>query len=439
MAKTTTYEDRYQIMKMSMNGVKDRQIAQELNLAISTVRKWRRRARQPQADSLISRMGRPKKGILSTYSEAVSGLLYQLRDDHSGWGAKTLRYELEELNWPIEDIPAISSIYRYLLQKNLIKPNQQHSELPQIECHSPIAVHEQWEMDAKGREYVADIGVISLIDLNDRKSHARLLSYPCYLGKKRAIRYPQTQDYQSALRLSFTDWGLPDCIGVDHDPVFYDNETPSPFPTRLHLWLIGLGVALCFGRKGRPIDQAMTERSHQLWQKQVIQGQHFDNFDQLYWALNHRRAFLNNTLPCSSLDNQPITKTFPELTTPRRVYSPHLEAEIFQVERIYQYLSDGHWFRKVAENGTVGIGRKVYGVGISWAKEQIQITFELDRKQYKMFNPANQEVKYFDLKGCLKEELMGELPVWKNLKGLQLSLPFTYNEWRVSRLCETLG
>jgi hypothetical protein len=51
------------------------------------------------------------------------------------------------------------------------------------------APHEVWEMDARGYQYIPDVGMITLINLNDRFSHVRLLSYPCQLGKKRVIRH----------------------------------------------------------------------------------------------------------------------------------------------------------------------------------------------------------------------------------------------------------
>ena len=98
-------------------------------------------------------------------------------------------------------------------------------------------------------------------------------------------------DGTATLKLAFTDWGLPEQLQVDHDSVFYDNRTPSPFPTRLHLWLLALGIGLTFSRVGRPTDQGLTERSQQLWTDQVILGQSFNDWQHLYLALQQRRTF----------------------------------------------------------------------------------------------------------------------------------------------------
>jgi hypothetical protein len=41
-------------------------------------------------------------------------------------------------------------------------------------------------------------------------------------------------------------------LTLDHGTVFYDNTTPSPFPTTLHLWLLALGVQVRFTRHPMP-------------------------------------------------------------------------------------------------------------------------------------------------------------------------------------------
>ena len=149
-----------------------------------------------------------------------------------------------------------------------------------------------------------------------------MLSYPCWLDTQRAERQPTTEDYQLLLRLAFAEWGLPDRIAMDHESVFYDNGTKSPFPTRLHLWLLALGVPLVFGRMGRATDQGMTEPSHQLWAQQVLVRQSFADWEVLCQTLRQQRDFLNTRLPCASLGKVPPRVAYPEAQVPRRLYRP---------------------------------------------------------------------------------------------------------------------
>ena len=164
-----------------------------------------------------------------------------------------LRAELEaDENLTGQRLPPVSGIANFLKEQGLTRTYERHSELPQPKPQPAGAPHEEWEMDSRGQERVPDVGIIALINLCDEFSKAKIRSYPCVVGQKRATRRPRTEDYQLVLRLSFTEWGLPDRIAVDHDSVFYDNTCKSPFPTRFHLWLLALGVDLAFGRPGRP-------------------------------------------------------------------------------------------------------------------------------------------------------------------------------------------
>lgn len=434
MSKATNFQERIRIMELSQIGYKDSDIARQLNRSLSTVRKWRRRGISGGHAALVSEIGRPAEGSLSTFPESLSEDVRKMRRHHPAWGPKTLRTELKKLHYSPDELPSISSLKRFLKEADLVDPYRHHTSLPEVNCSSPGECHEQWEMDARAHHYIAHVGVIALIDLNDRHSHARLLSYPCYLGEKRAVRYPQTADYQLALRLAFSEWGMPYCLGVDHDSVFFDNDSPSPFPTRFHLWLMALGVKLTFGRKGFATDQAMTERSHQLWNNQVLKGQTFSNWESLYLALQQRRDFLNRELPCASLGEQTVIEAHPEIQYPQRIYRAEYEESIFDVERIHHYLAKCRWIRKSSQNGVVSLGGKIYNLSRGWAKQEVEITFDPDSRQLVFSKPKEQVRKYLPLKGCSKEELMGELPPKMNLPGFQFTLPFSYEDWRRTKI-----
>jgi len=328
MGRTTTIEERVLICQLTEAGHTVREITEQTGWSRWTVRKWRRRGRKGRK-VLASAMGRPATGVLSTFSVSIRETLKAWQEAHPGWGPKTLRTELEaDERFKRQKLPSIRSIAAFLKQEELTRPYERHSDLPQTtRAATAETPHEVWEMDARGHEHIPDVGVVTLINLNDRFSRLRLLSYPCLLGKKRRARSPATEDYQLVLRLAFTDWGLPEAIQVDHEGVFYDNGTKSPFPTRIHQWLVALGVSLTFGRKGRPTDQGLTECSHQLWERQVLQGQDFADWDDLYHALRQRRDFLNTRLPCASLGDKPPLAAYPQAETPRRPYRPEWEAD----------------------------------------------------------------------------------------------------------------
>lgn len=87
---------------------------------------------------------------------------------------------------------------------------------------------------------VAGVGKVCLITIVDVVSRLKVESYPCL-----ETTNPPFEAYQLMLRRAKLSVGLPRRITFDHGTVFYDNTSPSPFPTRLHLWLLADGASTC--------------------------------------------------------------------------------------------------------------------------------------------------------------------------------------------------
>ena len=195
MARMTSLQDRAAIDQLAQLGYTDSQIAAELGWKTRTVRKWRRRAQQNGRKGLASKMGRPPAGGLSSYPIRLRETLRAWRDAHPGWGPKTLRAELEaDEQFEGQRLPVLSSIADFLKEQEVTRPYERHSELPQPTRQTTSAPHEEWEMDSRGQEWVSDVGVVALINLSDDLSKAKIRSYPCVVGQKRATRRPRTED-----------------------------------------------------------------------------------------------------------------------------------------------------------------------------------------------------------------------------------------------------
>jgi transposase len=418
------------IQELSADGQTDRQIAKLLNLSIHTVRKWRRRYAQQGKAGLVSRMGRPRAGALSTYPAAMRTTVKQWRKDHPGWGPKTLRAELGGTEtWAGQALPHRTTLARFLKQEGLTKAYQKHTELPEPSGEAPQACHEEWEMDARGHEPLEGLGIISLIQVNDLFSRVKLISYPCWLGDQRLTRYPATEDYQLVLRLAFTQWGLPDRLAVDRAHVFYDAQGKSPFPTRFHLWLLCLGVELTFGRPNQPRDQAMTERSHQTWWDQVVLGRSFANLGALCQALEARRPFLNECLPCETLNNRPPLVAHPEARQPRRPYRFEWERDQLDLTQACAYLGRCVWFRKTSKQGKISLGGHDYNLPPSWYDCEVMVLFDPDDRCFIFQAPPRPDLRR-PIYWLTPEYLMGEAAKFSGFPTYQLALPFTWQEWR---------
>lgn len=69
------------------------ELASELNMTKRTVKKWGQKIKR--GDNLDPLIGRPPCGILGSFSPQISKLIDEYRPDEQGWGAKTIRVELD--------------------------------------------------------------------------------------------------------------------------------------------------------------------------------------------------------------------------------------------------------------------------------------------------------------------------------------------------------
>lgn len=438
--RMTSLQDRVTILELAKTELSDREIAERIGWCLATVRKWRRRGQSQGCAGLVSRMGRPRRGALSSFAGGVRAALRTWRRQHPRWGPQTLVVQAHAAaDLGGQSLPKRATVARWLKQQGLTRSYQRHRELVVPATGTVQAAHEAWELDAYGAIPVPGVGMISLLNLNDCFSRVKLLSFPCWVGAQRVSRHPNTDDYLLALRLAFVDWGLPGQLRVDRDSVYFDNTSKSPFPTRLHLFLMGLGVALVIGPAHQPRKRAITERSHQTWDQQVLFGQQFSDWDALWRALITRRDFLNQHLPCHGCDNLPPLLAHPQAACPLRPYAPDQEAALFDVECIYDYLSHGQWFRKASNVGVVTLGDLHYGLGQTWAKHEVQITFDRTNSCFVFLDRRNEQSKRRPIKGITYPDLAGDLGRLSELHPYQLALPLSWQELRVLRLSETLS
>lgn len=441
--KALSVETRLRIAEGFKAGKRDHEIASEERCSVGAVRKWRRRIEREGRCAAMSkpRPGRPRRGALSAFDEGVVQAVKQMREAHPGWGPKTVLAELRrDERVRGKKLPARPSLGRWLKENGYVQPYQRHQVLPDSQHQTQATCpHQLWEMDARGHEYVADVGVIQLININDVCSRVKLMSYPCELGRHKLTRRPNQHDYQLALRLAFAEWGLPQTISLDHDPVFIDASSKSPFPMLLHLWLTGLGINVSFIRTHRPTDHGMTERSHQTWYRQALQGQTFADWLKLFATLNERRDFLNRHLPCATLGNQPPLHAWPQARVPLRGYHPCHEAKLLDMQRVYAYLAQARWFRDVRGNGTVSLGGQVYLLDRAWRGHTLEIHFDPVDQHLVFLTQAADTIQRLPIQHLSPDVLLAALHMIDDVQAFQFALPFDPDDIRVSRIYETLG
>jgi hypothetical protein len=379
-------------------------------------------------------MGRPPSGALGQFPLEIRDTIREMRQDHAGWGPLTIRTELEDdPRFAGLRLPSRPRIAAFLKQEGLTRKYERHSKLPQTQAVDPLRAHEEWEMDAQGVVKISGLGSVSVINISDLFSRVKVDSLACL-----DTSHPNTLDYQLVLRRAFVNYGLPERISLDHDSVFYDNTSPSPFPSMIHLWLIALGIEVRFIEKQPPAEHSVIERGHQTVTQQAIAGQTFTDGLALQVNLSKRLHFLNTCFPSRSLDGQPPLVAHPEARHSGRPYRLEWERAMLDMQRVYDYLAQARWFRRISSPGQFTLGAQRYGVGKDFASQTVEITFDAQTRELICLSEDGcQEIRR-PVQGLTEPTLMGELGPLVAQPAYQLALPFSPSTWREMMLANNL-
>lgn len=157
----------------------------------------------------------------------------------------------------------------------------------------------------------------------------------------------------------------------------FDNGFPwgtkRKLPTALGLWLVGLGIELSYGRPARSTDNAVIERSHGVLANWVeaYSCQTEDELQQrLNWAVNTQRTRYRLS------DGQTRYQKFPQLEANTRGYDSQRDSVQWSYQRVWQYLSQFRFRRKVEKNGRITLFANNYSVGREYAGHYIDVRLD---------------------------------------------------------------
>ena len=420
--QTTTLEERVTIAERVRAGQSSREIADALGRPLATVRKWRQRYRREGRTGLYSQIGRPANGALASAPAEMKDALLELREKRPGWGPQTLRLEIaKDVRFAGLKIASRARIAAYLKEQGKVRKYERHEDLPEPQKQPVQRPHQEWEMDAQGVTTVAGLGKVSFINLLDVYSHVSIDSHACP-----NVSHAKSQEYQQVLRRAFIRYGLPEQISLDHDSAFYDNKSASPFPSVIHLWLIGLGVQVRFIHKRPPLEHSRIERHHQTIAGQAFEGQTFADVAALQRSLQARLLFLNQEYPTRALDELPPFQAFPQARHSGRPYALNAEEQMLDIQRIYDYLQAGRWFRQIGSVGIFSLGGYNYNATTQFAEQTVEITFNTTTRKLICLPEKSNTAFQFNIQGLTKSALMSRVLALPGYLPYQLALPFAY-------------
>lgn len=432
--RATTVQQRQVMARLAGQGESYPAVAEQSGVSFWTARKWIRRARRGGLAALVTTLGRPASGPLSTFDPLVRYVALRLKRQHRTWGAAYVVKKLgERPSLRGQRLPSPTEVWRYWRSFGDRLLSKRHPA--QLQRPLVGVAHGVWQLDAKESLPVAGVGVVTFDQARDEFGRATVMHriHPAAQPQQRIVKL-STAQVQQDCRIAFTQWGLPDAIQTDHASLFVDADA-TPFPTLLTLWWAGLGIEHHLAPS--PQRNGGVERSHRTLYERTLADQCFRDGDQLQAQVDADWYELNAQCPsrAKGCHGQPPLAAHPELLIPRRPYRPEWELDLFDLKRVDAYLARHTWLRTASKVGQVSLGSQRYGLGIAWAGQTVSIRFDPEQRQF-VFTQVKPETKRgkrqpdlpelrLDAKGLGVADITGLPAALDDLPVRQLMLPLS--------------
>lgn len=404
-------------------------IATELGCSFETARKWWRVARDHGRSAFQqTRRGRAPSGVLSRFAPVLISRALAFKRDHPTWGPDRVLAELQ--SDPLLAGQCLPSRSRLAVLFKTSCPElvalRRPRRTPAPAPPRPRAVHECWQLDFQEAIPLAEDHRASIATIRDPVGAAIVASRAFDVTAGSRGRRLSWQEVRGVLRSAFAQWQtLPDSLQTDNE-VCLGGQPSDPWPSLLTLWLAGLGVRHHFIRPNTPTDQAQVERTHRTLDGFVGLPDPTLDLTELQARLDQEREMHNRWLPSRASDcaARPPLVAHPELLRPRRPYAIEWERELFDEQRVYDYLAGILLERKVSRTGQIQLGGRSRSVGRAAAGQVVRVVCDAATHEWIVCVASDIEIKRLPIHGLDASSLTGiaDVPM-QDLPPLQLTLP----------------
>ena len=317
--RATAVQQRQEMAQLADQDETYQSVADQTGVSFWTAQKWIRRARRGGLAALVTTFGRPATGPMSEFDPLVRYVALRLKHQHKTWGAAYVVKKMgEHPSLKGKKLPSPTTVWRYWRSfGDRLFPKRRPTQPKRPRAG---VAHGVWQMDAKESVPVGEVGVITFNQARDEFGRATMMQrvHPAEGPEQRIVK-PTTPLVQQDCRISFTEWGLPDAIQTDKATIFVDDD-PTPFPTRLTLWWVGLGIEHRLALS--PMRNGCIERGHRTLNERTLVDQHFHDADELQKKVDADWYELNAECPSRAKGcngKLPLVAHL-ELLVPRRPY-----------------------------------------------------------------------------------------------------------------------
>jgi len=320
------------------------QLCRRYTISRPTGYKWLSRFLMQGEDGMRNRSRRPFSSPFKT-DEMVEQAVLRIRDRHSAWGGRKIRWKLLEQGYI--EVPVPSTITEILRRNGRLSPQEapKHQPCQRFEYDAP---NELWQMDFKGDFLIGTRRCYPLTVLDDHSRFSLLLE---------ACSNRRTETVQSHLVMAFKRYGLPYRILTDNGTPWVSTERYTP----LSAWLIRLGIDVFHGRVRHPQTIGKEERFHRTLKAELISTRSFPDFGDCQHHFSSWRDVYNRERPHEALGMATpasryaiSTRSYPASLPPIE-YGPQDDVRKVQHGGVIYYKGREHWVGKAFLGYPVGV------------------------------------------------------------------------------------
>lgn len=281
-----------------------------------------------------------------------------VRAEHPAWGARKIAWVLKR-DHGVE--LATSTVNSVLQRHGLIKPEASRAATAwqRFEHDTPNSL---WQIDFKGHFPIRSGRCHPLTVLDDHSRFNIVL---------KAMDNERRQPVQQALQAAFERYGMPERINADNGSPW--GSSMDKAITGLGVWLIRLGVKLSHSRPLHPQTNGKEERFHRTLKAEVLQGNYFENLDDVQSAFVRWRNDYNLKRPHEAIG----------MLTPAERYKPS-SRQMPAVLPPVEYGSDD-LVRKVGDGGCITYKNCFYRVGKALEGEYVALRRRLEDDDFEVY------------------------------------------------------
>ena len=300
----TVEELRKEFVLAAQNNVNFSALCRDFGITRKTGYKWLERY---SAGLSLSDKSRKPFVVANRTSDEIEMLIISLRIENPGWGAKKIKYVLENQGF---EIPCTKTVNNILNRYGCISPEESVKHKPFVRFEKDHC-NDMWQTDFKGEFRMADNNFCYPLNIFDDHSRFVIKIAPSLSTANTVI---------PVFRSAFEEYGMPDSVLSDNGAQFAGFRQGY---TQFEKWLMNHDILPIHGRFKHPQTQGKIERFHRAMKDELLKHTVMQDIYDADRQFQLWREKYNNVRPHEALNMQcpadiyiPSKKVYSDIVKP---------------------------------------------------------------------------------------------------------------------------